>query len=200
MLNDWATLFLALLLVPVLLLQEASPDPGIVQLASWLNAFIWAVFALDYAIDLRRAPDRGAYVRSHWFDLAIIVVSPPLFVPPELQALRVLRILRVARALALVGVVAERLDRPLSRNDVLGILALLSAVVLAGGVAITAAEPASFPNVLKGYAWTVATLVTAGHTDPAPTTAMGRAISSTIIVMGLGALAALAASIGTARR
>lgn len=199
MLNDWATLFLALLLVPVLLLEETSTDPGTVALASTMNAVIWIAFALDYVLDLRRTTDRAAYVRSHWFDLAIVAVSPPLFVPPEAQALRVLRILRVARAFALIGVVAERLDRPLSRNDVLAILALLGVVVLAGGVFITAAEPASIHTVGQGYLWTIATLVTAGHADPAPTTAMGRAISSTIIVMGLGAFAALASSLGSRR-
>ena len=53
---------------------------------------------------------------------------------------------------------------PLTRQAALGILALLGVVVLAGGVLITAAEPASFPNIARGYAWTVATLVTAGHT------------------------------------
>lgn len=199
MLNDWATLFLALLLVPVLLLEETSSDPALVGIAAALNAFIWFVFVLDFAIDLRRASDRETYLASHWFDFALIVVSPPLFVPPELQALRVLRVLRVARAFTLLGIVAERLDRPLSRNDALLVLALLGAVVLAGGVLITAAEPASFHNVAQGYAWTVATLMTAGHTDPAPLSTAGRAISSTIIVMGLGALAALAASLATRR-
>jgi ion channel len=198
-LNDWATLFLALLLVPVLLLEDTSADPAIVGLAAALNAFIWFVFVVDFAVDMRRSNERETYLASHWFDLALIVVSPPLFVPPELQALRVLRILRIARAFTLVGIVAERLDPPLSRNDALVILALLGAVVLAGGVLITAAEPASFRNVAQGYAWTVATLVTAGHADPAPSTAVGRAISSTVIVMGLGALAALAASIATRR-
>ena len=199
MLNDWATLFLALLLVPVLLLEETSADPTAVAVAAALNAFIWFVFVVDFAVDLRRSTDRETYLASHWFDLALIVVSPPLFVPPELQALRVLRVLRVARAFTLVGIVAERLDRPLSRNDALAVLALLGAVVLAGGVLITAAEPTSFHNVAQGYAWTVATLVTAGHTDPAPSTAVGRAVSSAVIVMGLGGLAALAASIATRR-
>ena len=199
MLSDWATLFLALLLVPVLVIQETSQDPVAAQLAALLNAFIWLAFVADYVLDLRRAPDRGAYVRSHWFDLALIVVSPPLFVPPEAQALRVLRILRIARAFTLVGIVAERLDRPLARDDALVVAGLLGAVVLAGGVLITAAEPASFPNVARGYAWTVATLVTAGHADPAPLTPAGRAISSAVIVMGLGAFAALAASLGTRR-
>lgn len=196
MLGDWATLFLALLLVPVLLLEESTGDPDTVRVAAALNAAIWTLFTLDYTVDLWRARDRSAYVRSHWFDLALIVVSPPLLVPPEAQVLRVLRILRLARVAAVIGIVAERLDRPLTRDAVLAILAVLAVVVLAGGVLITAAEPGSFPNVARGYAWTVATLVTAGHTTPEPATAAGRAISSTIIVMGLGSLAALAASIG----
>lgn len=199
MLGDWATFFIALLLIPVLLLEETSGDPGIVQLATAANAFIWAIFALDYALDLRRATDRAAYVRSHWFDLALIVVSPPLIVPPEAQALRVLRVLRLARAFTVAGIVAERLDRPLTRNAALGIVAVVFVVILAGGVLITAVEPVLFPNVALGYAWTVATLVTAGHATPEPLTAAGRAISTTVIVVGLGSFAALAASLATPR-
>lgn len=199
MLGDWATFFLALLLVPVLVLEESSADPGTVQLATLANAFIWAAFALDYALDLRRATDRREYVRTHWFDLALIVVSPPLLVPAEAQALRVLRALRLLRAFTVVGIVAERLGRPLSRHAALAILAVLGAVLLAGGVTITAAEPATIANVAQGYAWTIATLVTAGHAAPEPTTVAGRAISSTIVVMGLGTVAALAASIAGAR-
>jgi voltage-gated potassium channel len=199
MLGDWATFFLALLLVPVLVLEESSADPGTVQLATLANAFIWPAFVLDYALDLRRAADRREYMRTHWFDLALIVVSPPLLVPAEAQALRVLRALRLLRAFAVVGIVAERLGRPLSRQAALAILAVLGAVLLARGVMITAAEPAIIANVAQGYTWTIATLVTAGHASPQPTTLVGRAISSAIVVMGLGTLAALAASIAGTR-
>jgi len=194
-LSDWATFFLALLLVPVLLIEETGTDLAVVQLATITNALIWLAFAADYAIDLRRARSRGVYVRSHWFDLALIVVSPPLLVPPEVQALRVLRAVRLLRAFAIVGIVAERLDRPLTRGAALAILGALGAVILAGGVLIVAAEPDRIRNVVEGYGWTIATLVTLGHATPEPVTAAGRAISSTIVVFGLGTLAALAASI-----
>jgi 8-oxo-dGTP pyrophosphatase MutT (NUDIX family) len=73
-------------------------------------------------------------------------------------------------------------------------------VILAGGVLITVAEPESFRTVAQGYAWTIATLVTAGHTTPEPTTAGGRAISTLIVVMGLGTFAALTASMAGPRR
>ncbi len=200
MLGDWATFFLALLLVPALLLEETSTDPGIVGLATGLNAAIWLAFTLDYAVDLWRAADRPHYIRHHWADLALIVVSPPLFVPPEAQALRVLRALRLLRAFAVVGVMLERLGRPLTRQAALAIVGVLAIVVLAGGVLIVAAEPASFRTVAQGYAWAVATLVTAGHTTPEPVTAAGRAISTLTVVMGLGTFAALAASIAAAKR
>lgn len=200
MFSEWTNFFLALLLVPVLLIEETSGDPNLVRLATAANAFIWLAFALDYAIGLWRASDRRGYVQGHWFDLALIVVSPPLLVPPEAQALRVLRALRLLRAFAVIGIVAERLDRPLSRQAALTLLGLLGALLLAGGVLITAAEPASIPTVAQGYAWTIATLVTAGHTTPEPTTAAGRAISTLIVIMGLGTFAALAASVAGPRR
>lgn len=200
MLGDWATFFLALLLIPVLLLEETSGDPGVAQLATGANALIWLAFALDYAIDVWRADRRSAYVQSHWFDLALIVVSPPLLVPAAAQALRALRALRLLRAVAVVGIVLERLGRPLSRDAALVLAAMLAIIVIAGGLLIVVIEPAAFRSLPQGYGWAVATLITAGHTTPEPTTTAGRAISTLIVVMGLGTFAALAASIATARR
>jgi voltage-gated potassium channel len=199
MLGDWVIFFLALLLVPVLLLEETSTDAGVVGAATVANAAIWILFALDYAVDLWRAPNRAAHVRSHWWDLALIVVSPPLLVPPEAQALRVLRAARLLRAFVVIGVAYDRLDRPLTRAAALAIVSVLFAVILAGGLLIQWVEPVTFPNVLSGYAWAIATLVTAGHTTPEPASVVGRAISSTIVVMGLGTFVALAASLAGRR-
>jgi len=199
MLGDWVTFFLALSLIPVLYLEETSNDPEVVGAALSANAAIWIVFAADYAVDLWRAPDRGAHVRSHWFDLALIAVSPPLLVPPEAQALRALRALRLFRAFAIVGVAYDRLGRPLTRNAALATVALLFLVILWGGIAITWAEPGAFQNVLRGYGWAITTLVTAGHASPEPRTTAGHAIATSIVVIGLGSFVALAASIAGTR-
>jgi len=198
-LGDWVIFFLALLLVPVLLLEETSTDPVVVVAATTANATIWLLFALDYAIDLWRSPDRGAHVRSHWFDLAVIVVSPPLLVPPEAQVLRVLRAARLLRVFAVIGVMYDRLGRPLTRSAALAIVGVLFAVILAGGLLVQWVEPTMFPNVVQAYAWAIATLVTAGHASPEPATVAGRAVSSTIVVMGLGSFVALAASLSGRR-
>jgi voltage-gated potassium channel len=199
MLGDWVIFFLALLLVPVLLLEETSTDPGVVGAATVANAVIWLLFALDYTADLWKAPSRAAHIRSHWWDLALIVVSPPLLVPPEAQALRVLRAGRLLRAFVVIGVAYDRLGRPLTRAAAIAIVGVLFAVILAGGLLVQWVEPGTFPNVLQAYGWAIATLVTAGHAPPEPVTVAGRAISSTIVVMGLGTFVALAASLAGRR-
>ena len=199
MLGDWVTFFLALLLIPVLLLEETSTDPGVVGAATVANVVIWSLFAFDYAIDLWRASDRGAVVSSRWFDLALIVVSPPLLVPPEAQALRVLRAARLLRVFAVIGVAYDRVGRPLTRAAALAIVGVLFVIILAGGVLIHWIEPERFPSVLAAYGWAVATLVTAGHAAPEPASVAGRAISSSIVVMGLGTFVALAASLAGRR-
>jgi voltage-gated potassium channel len=197
MLSDWAMFFLALLLIPVLLIEETSADPNAVRLATATNAAIWAAFALDYAVGLWRAADRRAYVGRNWAELALIVVSPPLLVPPEAQALRVLRALRLVRSFAVVALIATRLGRPLTRNAALGLVGILVTVVLLGGVLVFALEPRTFPSIVQAYAWAVATLMTLGRAEPVPATAAARAVSTLIIVVGLGTLAALAASLAS---
>src|SRR5439155_1819641 len=115
-----------------------------------------------------------AFLRGHWADLALLVGSAPLLVPPGAQALRGLRAFRLLRALAVVGIVGERLGRPLTRRALLVVLALLGFVLVAGGLLIFAVEPHTITTVAQGYAWAIATLMTAGHADPAPVTVVGR--------------------------
>ena len=74
-------LVLALLFVPVLAL------PVLVELSeSWNEAFfaadctIWAVFAVELVIKTMLAPRRLEYLRSHWFDvLLVVLLSLPRF-------------------------------------------------------------------------------------------------------------------------
>src|SRR5438093_12856927 len=107
---------------------------------------------MDCAVDCCRALARRAYISGHWADLSLIVVSPPLLVPPEAQALRVLRMFRLLRALAVVGIVGERLGRPLTRRALLVVLALPGFVLVAGGLLIVAVEPHTLSTVERGSA------------------------------------------------
>jgi hypothetical protein len=142
--GDWATFFLALLLIPVLLLEETSSDPGVVQLATVTNALIWLAFALDYAIDVWRAIGArhtsgatGSISRSS-------TSRHRCSCRPAAQVLRALRALRLLRAIAVVGIILERLGRPLSRDAALVLAAMLAIVVIVGGLSSSSSNPRHF--------------------------------------------------------
>jgi voltage-gated potassium channel len=69
-----------LLLALAFLVAYAWPvlDPGldadlvtVLAAASWT---VWAAFAMDFAVRLTLADQRWGYARSHWYDVALIVL------------------------------------------------------------------------------------------------------------------------------
>lgn len=88
-------LIIALLILPVLLFQFGLSS--LVDENRWLQillhvctGFIWCAFSIEFLIMLSATDKRFAYVKTHWIDLAIILL-------PLLSFLRSLRVLRLAR-------------------------------------------------------------------------------------------------------
>src|SRR5437016_3706958 len=84
--TDLPMAVLALLIVPALILEESAQSPAVRSLAIGLNWIVWLAFCAEYLGKLTFAPSRGAFVRRAWFDLLIIVLSPPFLVPTTLQS------------------------------------------------------------------------------------------------------------------
>lgn len=83
---------LAFLMIPVLLIPLVRPVHGVVAVSfDAADYAIWALFAADYGVRFTLAPDRLRFVRTHLFDLAVVVLP---FLRP-LQALRPLRVHRL---------------------------------------------------------------------------------------------------------
>src|SRR5919108_5839217 len=107
--TDLPLAFLALLIVPALILEESAQSVHLRTLAIEINWFVWLAFCGEYVAKLVLAPSRQQYVRDAWFDLLIIVLSPPFLVPDALQgaravrAVRILRLLRFVRAAAIAA-------------------------------------------------------------------------------------------------
>ena len=92
---EWPLAVLALLLVPVLILEDRTTDPTIRWLCSGVNWFVWLAFVGEFATGLAVATSRLKFAAASWFDLAIILLSPPFLVPDALQNMRSLRALRI---------------------------------------------------------------------------------------------------------
>lgn len=104
--TDLPLAFLALLIVPALIIEDRSSSVALRHAATAINWIVWLAFCAEYAGKCVLAPDRRAFVRDAWFDLVIIVLSPPFLVPAALQGARAIRILRLLRFVRAVAVAA----------------------------------------------------------------------------------------------
>lgn len=193
---EWSLFFLALLLVPLILIQVTTTDPQTLFAVEIVNALIWLAFAGDLVYLYRRSPGPRAFVREHWLDLGIVLLSPPFILPAEVASLRLLRILRLVRLLAVVGRLQKGTGRALGRQGLAYIGVLGAFFVFVGGVSIHELEPDRAPTVWEGMWWAIVTLTTVGYGDISPATFEGRVLAAFLMVSGLAVVGALAGSIG----
>jgi voltage-gated potassium channel len=189
---------LALVMVPLVITQESSDDDALLLWTERLSALIWTAFLGEFLYLFRIADSKRRFLRSHWFDLLIIVLTPPIaLLPNELDALRALRALRVVRAVAVIGRANHTLRRFLRRDSLPYVIALSLFVVVIGGLTIHALEPDTAQTVGDGLWWAAATLSTVGYGDIAPKTLMGRVLAVMIMVIGVSSFALLTAGIAS---
>jgi voltage-gated potassium channel len=180
----------ALLVVPALLLEERGTTPELRQAAVVLNWVIWIVFCAGFLVRLAAAPTWET-VRAAWFELLLIVISPPFLVPDYLQATRALRILRLLRLMrtGVVAGVGVKLTRSLfTRRKFHYVLLVTSAIVVAGAIGIFVLEGQVNPgvhNFSDAVWWSTITVATVGSADTPPHTFEGRMITLVLILTGI---------------
>ena len=101
--TEWPLTALALVLVPILVAPYLFPlsDRSRTTLVA-LDYLVWGVFVADLVVKVAISPQRGRYLRAHWFD--VILVALPMLRPwRAARSVRTLRALRVGRAGVAVG-------------------------------------------------------------------------------------------------
>jgi len=178
----------ALLVVPVVLIENSSASAGWRTFGRALNWSIWSAFALELVVMLAVVPNRSAWLRKHPLEAAIVLLTPP-FLPASFQALRLFRLLRLMRLAVVV-----RKYRLLFTADGLRGAALIAAVAaLGGGAMFSTFEKGN--SVWDGVWWAVATMTTVGYGDLSPHTTGGRLIGIALKLIGIGFVALLTGAI-----
>lgn len=153
------------------------------EAVSWT---VWAAFAIDFAVRLALASDRRRYAVRHWYDVALIAL-------PLLRPLRLLRLLALVRILdrsaanSLTGRVAIYVGGTATLAMLLGALAALDAERGHPDANIT-----TFGNALW---WAFTTVTTVGYGDQFPVTTEGRLIAVPLMIVGIGVLGTVTASV-----
>lgn len=187
-----------LALIPVLIL-EADASGGWADAAVVANWLIWAVFAIELVAVLVVATRKGAALHAHWLDAAIVVVTVPLF-GQFLSSLRLIRLARLLRLLR-VGVIIGRAiqaERRLSSGQVFRVVALITLfIVVVAGAAQATFDANEFNSVWDGVWWAVVTVTTVGYGDLYPKDVEGRIIAMFVMLLGIGFLSVLTATVAS---
>lgn len=167
-------LFVAVYAWPVL---EPSMHPLARQLCEALDLGIWGLFCAEYLIRFGLATSKRRFIRTHWFDLAVLIL-------PVLRPLRALRLLNAMRVLNRHAVHWTR------GRLALYVVAATVLIVLMAGLAVLDAERGhpgsrihSYPEALW---WAVCTITTVGYGDLYPITVEGRLVALALMIGGLG--------------
>jgi voltage-gated potassium channel len=164
-----------LALIPVLVL-EADATGGWQTVAFVANWLIWGIFAVELAAILIVATRRKAALRAHWLDVAIVLLTVPLFgeLLASLRFVRLARLLRLLRAGVIIGR-AIQAQRRLGSGAILRVVALVTVfIVVVAGAAQATVNAGEFPSVWDGIWWAVVTVTTVGYGDLYPVTVQGR--------------------------
>ena len=181
-----ATAFLVAYAWPVVDPRLDSDWRGFFSAISWT---VWLAFAFDFAVRLRLADERREYALKHWYDVALI-------------ALPVLRPLRLLRLVALIRIVDRSASSSLAeRALVYAAGAAVSAVGLGALAVLDAEQTSSEANITTfGDAiwWACTTVTTVGYGDFYPVTTQGRVVAVALMIVGIGVVGAVTASVATA--
>jgi voltage-gated potassium channel len=88
------------------------------------------------------------------------------------------------------------LGKPLTARRAAGIIVSITvSVTIVGGVLMHFTDPKAFPNLGDGFWWAVQTITTVGYGDIVPKSTAGRFVASVVMLVGIGFLTVITASI-----
>ena len=179
-------LAIAFLIAYALPVVDRSIDASVESFLVVVSWTVWVAFALDLGARVVLAEHRFAYLRTHWYDVALVAL-------PMLRPLRLLRILALARVMnrsatgSLIGKVSTYAAGVALMAVGLGAIAVLDAEQDASHTNITTIGDALW--------WATTTVTTVGYGDHYPVTTEGRLIAVALMVVGIGLVGAVTASV-----
>jgi voltage-gated potassium channel len=192
---DAAVVVGALATIPLTVLQEQGIRSRTLDAIDWA---VWGIFAVEFLLSACSAPRIQLRRFSTVAKFAVVVLSFPQL-PGILALVRLGRLGRLVRLMRLSGVTARGLGaikEVLGRRGLIYVAAVTTLLILVGGGCLSILEP---QTVKGGYGdgiwWAIVTASTVGYGDISPVTLWGRIIAVLLMLVGIGLVSTLAASI-----
>ena len=160
-------------------------SPAVKTFCAMVNYVTWGIFAIDYIIQLKLAPDNKAFFKSHILELILVVV--PFFRP-----------LRALRALVFTTQAGIRSKKALIQSLPLVLTgAAVLMIVIMGAAVLDIERNAPGSNIhtpMDALWWGLVTITTIGYGDKFPVTTEGRLVAGILIIFGVAMISTLTAT------
>lgn len=187
---------LAIVVVVILVIDLSYNLPeNIASTFLIIDNIILVIFTIDYFTRLFLAKDKVKFLKSNIIDLISII--PLNFAFQSIRILRLsklLKFVKILRAVALIFKFRNFIDRFLKTNKFNYVIWITLFTLFSGAIGIHFAEDISIGNALW---WSFVTITTVGYGDISPGTTIGRIIAGIIMIVGIGFLGMLTATIAT---
>lgn len=207
---DGSIITLVIVNTLIIIAQTFSLPSRINRIFNIIEVVSVAIFTIEYVLrvwtsdlmrpSLPRWKARIRYVFSFMALIDLFAILPfylPFVIRLDLRVLRMLRIIRLFRlfkveryssALDAIGEVLHRKKSQLLSSIFVVVLLMVMSAVIMYEVEHDA-QPEAFENAFSSLWWAVATLTTVGYGDVYPVTVLGKILSATIALLGIGLVA-----------
>lgn len=173
-----------------------------------LDWFFTICFLIEYGLRVYSAKNRKTYILGFWGILDFIAVFPSVAAliiigHPTIQVIRIVRLLRVFKVLRLLRFIAEGyalmriLRASLYKITVFMSFIFVLVILLGSAMYVIESGNPGFESIPNSIYWGIVTITTVGFGDVTPSTALGKFVSSLIMLAGYALIAVPTIIIGS---
>ncbi len=187
----------------ILIISEMliSIPENILNIFEIIDTIIWIIFCVDYFIRLLISKDKLIFMKRNIIDLLSIIPFNAMFkilrivrFTKLIKITRLTNIFKGTRILVLISKFQYRTREFLRTNNLKYAIYFVATIIILGAIGISIVEEISFGNALW---WSFVTATTVGYGDVIPQTLSGRAIAVFLMIIGIGFVGLLTATIAT---
>jgi voltage-gated potassium channel len=152
---------------------------------------LWVILLAEYLVRLVVSPDRRGYLRRRWVEPATVVVPP-------LQGWHVIGIEKMSLLLHEGGL---RVSAVLKHHSLFRVLIAAAGTLFIGAWLVLLFEKNATGSNIHNYPdalwWAIVTVTTVGYGDRYPATEGGRAVATVLMLVGIGLIGVLTATVAS---
>lgn len=152
---------------------------------------LWAILLVEYTVRLVVTPDRRGYLRRRWAEPATVVVPP----------LQGWHLVGIEKMCLLLHEGALSVAAILKHHSLFRVLIAAAATLIVGAWLVLLFEENAKGSNIHNYPdalwWAIVTVTTVGYGDRFPTTGGGRAVAVILMLVGIGLIGVLTATVAS---